>query len=279
MILRYSFCRVADDLVDDASDVKTANEWIEKLATFLDYTYAAKSPKEKRPKVEAYVKSNFPTSAQAALLLLPTHLLSYGPLYDLLEGFKSDLKFHSSALEERGTYPIHTEQDLELYGLRVAGTVAELCLELVFHYTTTKVAPRRRDQLVRAGGRMGIALQYINIARDIATDASISRVYLPTSWLEEEGLTPSAVIKTPDGPSIEALKNRLLKKAFMIYEGAIKAVEQLPVEARAPMRVAVESYMEIGRVLRGNKYQVKAGRATVPKMRRIRVAWNALKRG
>jgi len=40
--------------------------------------------------------------------------------------------------------------------------------------------------------------------------------------------------------------------------------------------VAVESYMEIGRVLLQGDYQVKAGRATVPKLQRIKVAWRAL---
>ena len=44
------------------------------------------------------------------------------------------------------------------------------------------------------------------------------------------------------------------------------------------MRVAVESYMEIGRVLRQEDYEVKAGRATVPKLKRVRVAWQALNR-
>jgi 15-cis-phytoene synthase/lycopene beta-cyclase len=44
------------------------------------------------------------------------------------------------------------------------------------------------------------------------------------------------------------------------------------------MRVAVESYMEIGRILMENKYKVRAGGATVPKLRRLKVAWQALSR-
>lgn len=126
---------------------------------------------------------------------------------------------------------------------------------------------------------MGIALQYVNIARDVATDAAIGRVYLPTSWLGEEGLGPEDVIKQPKGASIERLQTRLLGKAFLIYEEARGAMAHLPQEARAPMRVAVESYMEIGRVLGEKGYKTKAGKATVPKLRRIRVAWKALKEG
>lgn len=126
---------------------------------------------------------------------------------------------------------------------------------------------------------MGIALQYVNISRDIAKDAAIGRVYLPTSWLKEHGLTPQDVLENPDGPVIEKLRGRLLEKAFALYEDAQSAMSQLPVDARAPMRVAVESYMEIGRVLRERGYKVKEGQATVPKLRRLKVAWRVLSEG
>ena len=56
------------------------------------------------------------------------------------------------------------------------------------------------------------------------------------------------------------------------------AIEELPDEARGPMRVAVESYMEIGRVIREEGFRVREGRATVPKRRRIMVAWKALRK-
>ena len=126
---------------------------------------------------------------------------------------------------------------------------------------------------------MGIALQYVNIARDIATDAAIDRVYLPTSWLKPQGLVPHDIIENPDRRGIENLRNRLLDKAFGVYREAIGAISQLPVDARAPMRVAVESYMEIGRVLSEKGYKVKEGKATVPKLRRLKVAWQALNAG
>ena len=48
---------------------------------------------------------------------------------------------------------------------------------------------------------------------------------------------------------------------------------KLPHPARAPMRVAVESYMQIGRELQTPGYKVKAGRATVPVGKRLWVAW------
>ena len=268
MILLYSFCRVADDLVDEARSVKEAKHWIAELNQYLNITYGqSRLPAEGR---EALILK-FPPHARATLRLLPTSYLSPNPLYDLLKGFETDLYFSSS-----NPFPIKDEPTLQVYGAQVAGTVAQSCLELVFHHTKKYMAEKQRRHIVQAGGRMGIALQYVNIARDISVDASNNRVYLPTTWLKEEGLTPEDVIKDPTSSKAEALRQRLLNSAFEIYEEAKCAIEQLPEEARGPMRVAVESYVEIGRVLRQPGYKVKAGRATVPKLRRLMVAWNAL---
>ena len=198
----------------------------------------------------------------------------------MLEGFKTDLEFYRDNFAKvTGGFPIGNEHDLSTYSTRVAGTVAEMCLELVFHHASTAVLSRRRDDLVNAGARMGIALQYINICRDVATDATIGRVYLPTSWLEEEDLKPEQVVENPTGPIIDKLRGRLLEKAFGIYREARPAIEQIPGDARVSMRVVVESYVEIGRVMREQEYKVTQGRATVPKLRRIGVAWKALSQG
>ncbi|KAL9639542.1 MAG: hypothetical protein Q9164_000859 [Protoblastenia rupestris] len=271
MILLYSFCRVADDLVDEAKSIAEAKRWICDLKQYLDLAYDS-SLAEKHCSVNDYVRAVFPPSTQAALLMLPTAYLSPTPLYELVKGLETDLQF----LTQKTTFPINDEDTLRTYGARVAGTVAEACLELVYHHTTANISETQRKSIVRAGGRMGIALQYINIARDIEVDAANGRVYLPTTWLKQEGSSPEDIIKDPTSRQAENLRQRLLKSAMIVYEDAKEAIEELPVEARAPMRVAVESYVEIGRVLKTPGYKVKACRATVPKLRRLVVAWKAL---
>jgi 15-cis-phytoene synthase/lycopene beta-cyclase len=268
LMLLYSFCRVADDLVDDASSAEEANGWIAKLHRFLHIAYDGKRSESA---MTSYVFENFPPDTQSALLQLPFFQLSQEPLQDLLHGFEMDLAFNTAP-------PIKTEADLEIYAQRVAGTVAQMCNELIFYIYHTTTSEDDKSRIIQAGNRMGVALQYVNIARDISVDAKIGRVYLPLTWLEEAGLTYDAVLKVPQGPRIEQLRLRLLDNAFGLYEDARHAIEELPIEARGPLRVAVESYMEIGRVLRQQGYVVKAGRATVPKWRRLRVAWAALNR-
>ena len=270
---------MADDLVDDAASTDEARLSVQKLRRFLDVAYSAEKGPEKSTRLQELVKSEFPLDAQDALLLLPLEYLSAAPLYDLLNGFEMDLQF--SAQEpgtRRKSWPIMSEDDLELYSLRVAGTVAELCLDLVFHHAPREYSQSKRAELTQAGRNMGVALQLVNIARDVAVDAKLGRVYLPGTWLKEMELTPEDVLREPRDPKVETLQGRLLRKAEGIYREARSAIEELPPNGRSGMRVAVESYMEIGRVLREKNYHVKAGRATVPKLRRIRVAWQALTR-
>ena len=267
LILLYSYCRVADDLVDEATSPMQAREWISKLWCYLDLSYG-----DKAGNVHEYISRTFPPFAQSALSLLPTAYLTPKPLYEMLKGFEMDLKFGSS--EE--PFPIHDEATLETYGSRVAGTVAESCIELVYHHTTSIQTDDQIKQTLYAGRRMGIALQHVNIARDISVDAANARVYIPTTWLKDHASGPDQVIRDTSGLCVEILRKRLLDNAMHIYDESIGAIDRLPGEARGPMRVAVESYVEIGRVLRKPGYKIKAGRATVPKLRRLKVAWKAL---
>lgn len=272
LVLLYSFCRVADDLVDSVSSGAEARHWISKLNEFLDICYSDTTTKSDAR--DDFIRRTFPAKEQTALLLLPTAHLPAQPFYDLLKGFETDLDFSSKA-----EFPIADTQTLHVYASRVAGTVAELCLELVFHHTKDPANEGQRGKIIQAGGHMGIALQYINISRDIAVDAKMNRVYLPTEWLKSSDLSPKDVLQDPSSTRVEALRQRLLSNAMTIYEEAKGAIELLPSESRAAMRVAVESYVEIGRVLRGPGNQLKAGRATVPKLKRLAVAWTALRKG
>lgn len=266
LLLLYSFCRVADDLVDDASSPTEALAWISKLQKFLELIYSDKKP------ADSFIRESFPVETQSALLQLPVAKISRQPLDDLLKGFETDLAFG-----RENTSPIQVEKDLDLYAHRVAGTVAEMCLELIFYNYESHLPLADQRRVIDAGDRMGVALQCVNIARDIAVDAKMGRVYIPSTWLAEDGLTCGTILKDPHGPKVEKLRKRLLTKAFTLHKGAKDAIEELPVEARGPLRVAVESYMEIGRVLRQDGYVVKAGKATVPKLRRLYVAWKTLR--
>lgn len=285
LILLYSFCRVADDLIDNANSPAEAKQWLQKLKQYLALCYAAPTKNAQGMEVDAkdrnrgpatlFTVQNFSKDAHLTLMLLPTERMEKGPLDGLLEGFEMDLKFDE---KKKGTSPIKSVEDLDRYGARVAGTVAELCIQLVLYHHGKEGGDGRT--LMDAGGKMGIALQYVNIARDLAVDARLRRCYVPPIWLKEVGLDQDSFITglvkgDLDEDKVGSIRRKLLDRAFALYEDSVGAIERLPSEARGGMRVAVESYMQIGRELR--KGNVRGGeKASVPAWKRIWVAWNAL---
>lgn len=269
---RYSFCRAADDLIDDSASFEEAQSRVQVMRTFVGLAYG-----ESRERLRQYANSAFPPDVRLAFLQLPVEILSKQPLIDLLNGFEMDLNFCNSKLQKQERWPIKTQDDLLKYGFFVAGTVAELCIDLVFHHHGKGLSAPKREEIKKAGVEMGQALQIVNISRDFQVDAAIERVYIPSDWLKAEGLQPQDVVSEPTAPVMGKLRLKLLDRAFALYEGARRGIQELPEAARGPMRVATESYMEIGRVLRMQGYLVQPGRATVGRWRRVRVAWQALR--
>lgn len=289
LILLYSFCRVADDLIDNAASPAEAKEWLQKLKRYLDLCYAPPQKNAQGIEINAkdrnrgpatlYTVQNFPQDAQLTLMLLPTERMEKAPLEGLLAGFETDLKFEV----KKTSSPIESVLDLDRYGSLVAGTVAELCIQLVlFHHGNTTGDGRN---LMNAGAKMGVALQYVNIARDLAVDAQLGRCYVPPQWLKDVnlnsnafvgGLKSTAPLSSDFAGKVEIIRKKLLERAFGFYETSVGAIEQLPVEGRGGMRVAVESYMQIGRELRRGNVSGGQQRASVPGWKRVWVAWRAL---
>jgi 15-cis-phytoene synthase/lycopene beta-cyclase len=260
--------------VDDSQTESDALVWIQKLAGYIDRAYSEAGKRSySTAEVTSYIRKNFPAPAQSALELLPTGILPSKPFYELLDGFRMDLAFN------RAEFPVENEADLQTYARRVASTVGELCLWLVFHHSSVRLREDEESRLIQAAITMGQALQYVNIARDIQVDAEMGRVYLPATWLKEEGLTSQDILNDPKQPKAEQLRQRLLDLAFTEYGKSRATMNLLQDEVRGSLIVAVESYMEIGRVLReksGVPSRTKKGRATVPRLRRLWVAWKNL---
>jgi 15-cis-phytoene synthase / lycopene beta-cyclase len=271
LILLYGFCRVADDLIDDAPNAKEAQDWIDRFTAYLDAVYTKSNSTET---VQASLDC-FPPDARSILELLPVDRLPPKPLYELLEGFKIDLRFSSE-----NKNPIRTSADLKRYATCVAATIGELCLSLVYYHDPDRaIDDDRKERCIAAGARMGRALQYTNIARDVTTDAKAGRCYIPAEWLRDRSL------KNTSESELVQLRKRILDMAFSIYSEERDAIEDLPLYARDGIRVAVESYMEIARVLdhriqHGENLDFagggKKGKASVPKLRRLIVGWRAM---
>ncbi|PWY61927.1 terpenoid synthase [Aspergillus eucalypticola CBS 122712] len=270
LIFLYYFCRVMDDLIDEAEDDQEAKTWITECRYLLDLSHRGRLPHDA---CHASKQGGKYQRLYQSISYLPLPRLTKSFFYDLLRGFETDLAFDP----KKGGFPIKSDDFLDQYAGFVAGAVGALFLDLVLFYhghDYTEDVPL----LKRAAKEMGKAMQCVNIARDIHRDAAIGRVYIPTTWLDEVGLTPGDVLKRPNIPIMYGLQERMLQKADGYYQVSREAIEELPRGVRGPLRATVESYMDIGRLLREQKGTnlARASKMRVPFMRRLKVAWLAM---
>lgn len=145
----YGFCRMADDLVDEA---QTPQQAVDALAKRLDAVYSGHpfDIATDRAFADVVFKFAIPRCVPDALI----------------EGFAWDAEGRS----------YKSLSDVTSYGVRVAGTVGVM-MSLI-------MGARRPEALSRAID-LGVAMQFSNIARDVDEDTKLGRVYVPSDWLTQ----------------------------------------------------------------------------------------------
>jgi len=139
-----------------------------------------------------------------------------------------------------------TIDELIVYCYRVAGVVG-LMMSHVF-------GVRDDDALVHAA-HLGIGMQLTNICRDVAEDAERDRVYIPSELLVHHGMEGSV--------------RELLALADRYYASGAAGEHALPWRAAVAVRAARGIYSAIGSEIAAQDHDVMAGRAVVPRRRKI----------
>jgi phytoene synthase len=236
----YAFCRLADDAVDLGSDATAA---VAQLRARLDAIYAGQP---------------HPIAADRALAVVARrHELPRGLLDGLIEGFEWDA--------QRRRYA--SLDEVLAYAARVAGAVGAMMAVLM--------GVRDRPTL-QAACDLGVAMQLSNIARDVGEDARAGRLYLPLSWLQEQGIDPETWLANPQFDArIGAVVQRLLRLADELYARGDAGIAALPRGCQIGVLAASRLYAEIGRQVARNRYDSVASRAVVSGRRKLQVLGNA----
>ena len=230
----YAFCRQADDQVDlDRAPLAAVARLHERLAL------AAQG----RPGA---------TAVDRALAdVLDRHAIPPAVPQALLEGLAWDV--------EGRRY--ETFAALHAYAVRVAGTVGAMMALLM--------GARSRDQVAGAI-KLGVAMQFTNIARDIGEDARNGRLYLPLAWFAEAGIDPAGFLAAPVySPPVAALVRRLTDAADALYAAARPSIDALPADCRPGIHAARLLYREIGRSLHRRGVDPVTTRTVVPRRRKL----------
>ena len=214
-IALYAFCRVADDLVDEA---RAGDEPLNVLQARLDAIYVGTPHDHVEDHALSLVVQQYK---------LPRHLLDA-----LIEGF---------AWDANGRV-YNSIEELHAYGARVAGSVGAMMSWIM--------GAQSPDTLARAC-ELGVAMQLTNIARDVGQDANMGRMYLPRDWLAQAGIPADTWLAKPSfTPAIAEVVTRLLNEADRLYKQAQCGIAALPPDCRAAICAASMIYAEIGHQLR-----------------------------
>ncbi|UJR85079.1 phytoene/squalene synthase family protein [Sandaracinus amylolyticus] len=222
----YAFCRVSDDAVDESDDPRAA---LVALHTRLDAAYAGTPHDDPVDRALAW--------------LAHVHGLPRGPLEALLEGYLWDV--------ERRTYD--ELAGTIAYSARVASSVG---------VAMTALMGRRGPRTLARAADLGVAMQLTNISRDVGEDARNGRLYLPRTWMREEGVDPDRFIGAPTfSPGLGRVVRRLLDEADVLYARAEVGIADLPADCRLAIRAASRIYRDIGRVIRARGCDSVSARA------------------
>jgi phytoene synthase len=202
---------------------------------------------ERLAAVEAWCAGGAATSREAGLLALlaERHPLPRGALADFCRGMRDDLEH----------VPIRSEDELETYCYRVAGTVGLTMAAILGVSDAERALP--------AAAALGKAMQRTNIVRDIDEDLARGRVYVPSETIARLGpLEP--------GRRAELLRDQIAR-ADALYEEGVAGIPLLR-NGRRAIAAAAAMYREILRQIERDGYGARAGRAVVPARRKLVVA-------
>jgi phytoene synthase len=158
--------------------------------------------------------------------------------------------------------------DVYAYGARVAGAVGAMM---------TILMGARDPRTVARACDLGVAMQLTNIARDVGEDARNNRLYLPRTWMREEGIDPDAWLAAPVScAQIGKVVERLLHKADELYTRAESGIAGLPLSCRPAIFAARHLYHGIGVEVARNGFDSVSVRARVPGMRKLGLMSRAL---
>ncbi len=238
----YAFCRVVDDIADEAGEFEAKraalDAWRHRIgAVFLGQTFDA-----------------ITRTLQRAIR---TYDLRAADFLAIIDGMEMD----AGAPIVAPSLAV-----LDLYCDRVAAAVGRLSVRIFGD-------PGAAAQDVAHA--LGRALQLTNILRDVGVDAAQGRLYLPAEYLAEAGVPadPQAALASPSLPAVCARVAAMAEQQFLAAEAAMALCDP---RAMRPARLMAESYRPLLKLLRERKYDYTQPPVKLPKWRKLALAGRLL---
>jgi len=239
----YAFCRVVDDIVDEALDI-----WTPRRGHLVGSITPIEELEYWRRSLERIYQRGGSNGGQVQLAwsdMLERYNVPLEPVLDLLQGVEMDL----------AACRYKTFEDLYVYCYRVAGTVG-LLTSPIFGYHDEAALIQAVD--------LGVALQLTNILRDIGEDARRGRIYLPQDEMRRFGYSEAELMAGVINDSFRDLVRFQIARADEYYLRSQAGIAFLHADCRLAVRLSGSLYRHILDRIRLNNYNVFTKRASVP---------------
>jgi phytoene synthase len=234
----YAFARRIDDIADGPWPPAERRRRLEAARTALDALPSA-------------------PPGDHVLVALADTLVRYpiprGALGDLIGGALWDV--------ERSRYESWSE--LREYCRRVAGTIGVSC--------TAVYGPSDPERARPLAETLGIALQQINIMRDVAEDWTLGRVYLPQDELARFGVSEDDVAAGRTGPGWRGLMAHEASRARALLGEGLGLLDLLDRRSALCVRTLSGIYAGVLDEIERRDWDVFAARARLSALGKLRV--------
>ena len=232
----YAFARVVDDLADREQPAR------EELERWADAVEALPAPADDRSIVVALGDA------------MQRYEIPKDALADLVRGALMDC--------DRSRY--ETWAELREYCRCVAGAVGVACAAVYEPSSWAEARPRAET--------LGLALQQINIMRDVAEDWQLGRVYIPQDELREFGVREDDIADGRTSAGWTALMEHQDARANALMHDGLQLLPLLDRRSALCVRTFAGIYRGLLRQMRARRYDVFAARpalSTVGKVRAV----------
>jgi 15-cis-phytoene synthase len=236
----YAYCREVDDVVDETSDAGLAEA---KLAWW-------------RGEVTALYRGQptHPVTRALAPFVGDTFGISEARLMSILDGMETDLR-QSRYLD----FPA-----LQRYAHLVAGVVGEISAA-IFGY--------RDPRTVEYAAQLGLALQLVNVIRDVGDDARRGRIYLPIDEMQRFEIKAADILDRRYVDGFVPLMRYQAERARAIYRAALATLPPIDRKAQRPGLIMGAIYMTLLDEIEREQFRVLHQKITLTPLRKLWIAW------
>jgi len=259
----YAFCRVADDIADDETDVilsRVDGEGPVDSGAASDATGPSPSTRLRMTRLSAWQREldacyeNRPTHPITIALAdaLQRFDIPKSAFIDLIDGCRQDMV--------KSRY--ETFEELLHYCDLVATSISNISLS-IFGYRTE----RAREY----GRNLATALQLTNVTRDVGDDLGRDRIYLPREELRRFEVTEEEVIARTENDRMRSLIEFQIARAERYFHEAEPLLQELAFDARFGVLLMGGIYATVLSKLRKDPLVVIRKRLSLTKLQKVMV--------